>query len=892
MKIINNLFFRSPSLSTLTFVVIISLTLLITFSCGQKTKQTIVNFSFKNVISRQTNKEAIELSGGIMIVGHSEEKQQSFSLVLGNANETSSITLANGNWNFEAIGWTGNSVGHKMEGVARCSTEISTQLNGGNTTIELVINQNNCNNSRFGDLNFFDTTLNTFKPLKIVSCGFNTITETVTDTSSCRPGKYSSAQVIIPRMDLFYEGEMDQYQQAWPPFIHKDFISICYTLNNGSASSDIRIPVGTSANDLGFSPMIFPYETDNCDSGIIFNDRPYEIQKGHSLASWSIEGSDNIFVRGSAGSDVNVAFIMERESTQTDIPSNTATITGDSSVFDINQPTILPHFDVTFSIGVKADTKSIKVALSNGLYLCLRNSTSSVFLASGATTLCSTGLMLAGTNITAPSTETMNGVNAYPSIDCSGTPSDVATVSSPPSLSIINGAISPISAFVFSTNFDLAIPEIAPSFSFSLSTPVTTSVGSIKFDFSTGNYLCVNNPSHSPIINIGGNGANLAAGAVLQKDLSVSGNFILSTITLYSVNYCSTPIGSFDVSASAYALNVTDISMTSFAFGNTITTSDITNKVGPAMTLILSGPIGVTINSFQLNFTGSYNICINKSIGSVDSSMSAAAPTTISSSNITTNAIYTLQNITFFNSLDCVGAYNKLLSATGSPSLTVNPSAPFLNPSFTPASNSVTPSISGVVANGSTLQFFDDASCLNSIGNGNATAFNTTGITLSVASSTTTEIYSIITDNLSVTYPCTLTAEYMSNYDPFSNLDHSSIVAQNSNITVASYQTRPTMTIPSGSIILFKTSLGKYGALKVMSYVDDFGMINYHMYFKVKVFNDDGTILYQNTVAPYYYLKGTWTANFDGDTVTDLFSNQQDMSNAQVLFYYNAYLLP
>ncbi len=318
---------RNISLFSLFTIVTIVIAFATLTTCGQKIETTKVSFSFRNVGVSERVGSALTApaaqNGGIIIFGHSEDKRQTFSITLGSESEVKSQLLDNGSWVFEAMGWEGGSAAgvdvatsyNKLEGAARCSKETSTQLTGGNIAVTLLINKANCTAPKFGGSEFFDLALdvNSFRPLKIVNCAATTVfTDNVTSNDTCSSGKYLSVQVMIPRMDLFTEEQMAEYEQSWPPFIHKDFISECYTFSSGTADTNIRVPVGVAHGDLSFAPMIFPYTDAICGGDKVFDDRPYEIAKGHSVDDWSDEGFDNIFVRSDANSSHNVAFIVDR----------------------------------------------------------------------------------------------------------------------------------------------------------------------------------------------------------------------------------------------------------------------------------------------------------------------------------------------------------------------------------------------------------------------------------------------------------------------------------------------------------------------------------------------------------------------------------------------------
>ncbi|HLE12561.1 MAG: hypothetical protein A2504_03760 [Bdellovibrionales bacterium RIFOXYD12_FULL_39_22] len=322
-------------LNVIVAVIVVFVLSLLIPACGQNPPdKTKVTFNLQNLLGNRTRGGTIAQNGGVMIVGYSIEKAQTFSLALTNDTEESSAVLDNGSWIFAAMGWADGNIDNRMNGVARCSTEVPMMLTGANTIVSLTINTTNCKSSRFGGTEFIDSTTGSFKPLKVVACAANGVTETVTAWGECSAlsEDYLSFKVMMPTMDLFYEGDMDQYVNEWPPFIHRDFTSQCYSFDAASkmAITDVRIPMGTSIDTLNFYPMILPFKTTDCDGGAIFDDRPYEIPRGHSTADWTDE-SENIFVRSDASSPYSVAFIMDRNyGEEQSCTLNDVTVTYDS----------------------------------------------------------------------------------------------------------------------------------------------------------------------------------------------------------------------------------------------------------------------------------------------------------------------------------------------------------------------------------------------------------------------------------------------------------------------------------------------------------------------------------------------------------------------------------
>ena len=308
-------------MKTHLFLISTLLTSLLFVSCSKSPTKTEVRFSFKNIVSNGTVDAS--LNAGIMIIGHSEQAEQEFSIAINpNDNATHTIPLNNGQWEFDAIAWSSTDEStsvNLMEGDTRCGNNVSMQLNGGAAIIDFKMTKKNCEDSRFGDTKFYDGTNKNFKPLKIVSCESGTYTN-VTTSTSCNAGKYQSVQVMLPKIDLIYKGEWLPYENAaeddkeWPHFINKDFISKCYVLDtNGESTTDIRVPVGNKNKDIGsgFYPMILPHKSTDCGGNAIFDDKPYAIPEGH--VSNSSESKEGIFIKSAAGYNYNVAFIMDEQ---------------------------------------------------------------------------------------------------------------------------------------------------------------------------------------------------------------------------------------------------------------------------------------------------------------------------------------------------------------------------------------------------------------------------------------------------------------------------------------------------------------------------------------------------------------------------------------------------
>ena len=302
-------------------IIFILITSLLFATCNRTIKKTKVYF-----INSSVRASSDIMEGGILIAGFSNEKKVSFVLPLKEL-ETNGISLPNGNWTFEAMGWTGDASPNLMEGNAKCSVRIDEMLDGSNKTVALTINQTNCALDSFGPLNFHNS--GDFLPLKVVTCKSGTNTPP-SGPSECAmteyQGKYRSFKVMMMNMNQTDYASFDHEDDGPPPFVKMDFVSKCYELTQAfdiySATTTIRIPTGSPLNDFAMDgvinsldvlmqPMILAYENTTCEPDPVWGEpKPFDINIGHHPI-FDTMMEDNIHTV--AQSSQTIAYIFDRD---------------------------------------------------------------------------------------------------------------------------------------------------------------------------------------------------------------------------------------------------------------------------------------------------------------------------------------------------------------------------------------------------------------------------------------------------------------------------------------------------------------------------------------------------------------------------------------------------
>lgn len=152
-------------------VITLLLMSLLAVSCGQKKSTSSVKLKlFQSSITT-----GADMSGGILLMGRSADGLNSFRTSVGSVNESLSLDLAKGRWEFAAVGWS--SANGPMTGENRCAYTEFVDLKETDVNVTFNLSQLRCltdfNGNQFSDSNYLTST-GKFLEFYPVMCNVNT----------------------------------------------------------------------------------------------------------------------------------------------------------------------------------------------------------------------------------------------------------------------------------------------------------------------------------------------------------------------------------------------------------------------------------------------------------------------------------------------------------------------------------------------------------------------------------------------------------------------------------------------------------------------------------------------------------------------------------------------
>ena len=177
--------------------------------------------------------------------------------------------LKPGVWNFRVVAWSGAGL-PMFEGTTRCGNSPDISFQSGDVDVPIHINSDCSNHPRISDPDFIETNGNgnQLKTMRLVSCRSLVL---VSDNSSVCDNAYlgdtKSFRVILPSYSPRPDMEIG-------PFAPESLRSDCQNTTNGSADTNLRIPVGNGSPE---SPRVYieSFDQVDCTGNVQFRAFPH-----------------------------------------------------------------------------------------------------------------------------------------------------------------------------------------------------------------------------------------------------------------------------------------------------------------------------------------------------------------------------------------------------------------------------------------------------------------------------------------------------------------------------------------------------------------------------------------------------------------------------------------
>ncbi len=269
-------------------------------SCSKKKQESSLVIINANLLALGNS------SGGLMMWGVSSSSNESFALSFSKEEETKSISLANGTWQFAGVSWAGSN---SLEGKVKCGLSSMT-LSGGIINMTLPMSEKNCDATLFSDSSFMNGL--TFAALKVITCNETTARADITG-NSCDSylGKAKSFKLVLPE----YLPDLSRSSST-------GLTSSCHNIDDTDSTelTSLMVPVGaTSFNVVPglFAVMIRLYSGINCNASLFYAaaDYPEGLFALNENPSFPNAGVSLIRSVNSAisGTNVNYLFIKDAE---------------------------------------------------------------------------------------------------------------------------------------------------------------------------------------------------------------------------------------------------------------------------------------------------------------------------------------------------------------------------------------------------------------------------------------------------------------------------------------------------------------------------------------------------------------------------------------------------
>lgn len=159
---------------------------LLVASCSPKKAKTNAKLEFITGFSSLLGNLS---AGGALVHGLNQETGEAFTIFPNNNGEE--ISISNSTWSFHAFIWSGPN---KLEGTLRCGKTV-TELNGGEVTINLTVNEASCNDSSLLDT----TALSAGQPFPVRFANCDTLGSITSGADDCSSnlGSFGSYQVTL-----------------------------------------------------------------------------------------------------------------------------------------------------------------------------------------------------------------------------------------------------------------------------------------------------------------------------------------------------------------------------------------------------------------------------------------------------------------------------------------------------------------------------------------------------------------------------------------------------------------------------------------------------------------------------------------------------------------------
>jgi hypothetical protein len=260
----------SEEITKMKKLLVVTLLLNLLSSCGGKSEETPTSFTINigNIVSGGN------LNGGVILKG-SSDKGDFFTFASGDP-QNIVLSLPNGTWSFEALGWSDPTDG-PVTGQNRCGSASGQQLTGKDANVSLGMSIGNCSSSPYADTTSFDQDQNngTFKTIDLHSCMTTAGPQAIGGGPDCdndnfdqKMGLSSFVKVSIPS-----EGSI--------PLPASDLSSHCLSkdsfpgsFNSPNFSTDLRLPT-KAGSGTPFFVELTSFKRSNCpdsdeDSTYIF----------------------------------------------------------------------------------------------------------------------------------------------------------------------------------------------------------------------------------------------------------------------------------------------------------------------------------------------------------------------------------------------------------------------------------------------------------------------------------------------------------------------------------------------------------------------------------------------------------------------------------------------
>ncbi|HAZ12633.1 MAG: hypothetical protein A2X86_11455 [Bdellovibrionales bacterium GWA2_49_15] len=280
-------------------------------------------------------------SGGLMMWGVSRNANESVALSFTSETETKSVILANGDWQFSGVSWSGPNA---MEGNLKCGF-ISKTLSGGVINFTLAMNADNCDDLLFSTSTFLNGL--TFAPLKVLTCNENTARADI-NGNSCDSylGKAKSFKVVFPE---FLPG-LERNSGT-------GLTSSCHNINDTDSSelTNLFVPVGTTSFNVYpglFATMIRLYSGINCGAGFLYKVADYPLGLLEQNEHPNFPGAGVSLLRSvNSGSNISYLFIKDDRIP----PGNPAKLTFTNNTY------VAPNTCTTVFVVTVKDANSLEV---------------------------------------------------------------------------------------------------------------------------------------------------------------------------------------------------------------------------------------------------------------------------------------------------------------------------------------------------------------------------------------------------------------------------------------------------------------------------------------------------------------------------------------------------